>query len=459
MIPDTSNLAKKIWSPQPQQRIFLERPEFEVFYGGAAGGGKSDSLLIEALRQVKNSKYRAIIFRKTFPQLSELIDRSRELYKTAFPSAKYNEQQHCWTFRSGAKIYFASMQHSKNKTNYQGKQFQFIGFDELTHFTWEEYSYMLSRCRARGEGQRCYVRSTGNPGGLGHGWVKERFIDLEAYKRYYDYIEIEGKKILRDRCFIPATLFDNKILMDNDPNYIANLAMLGEKDRNALLYGDWESYEGQYYPEFKKRIHVVTPFEIPNYWKRFCSLDYGLDMTACYWWAVDDNNVCYVYRELHESNLSLSQAAKKIVEMTTTNEKISYVVASPDLWNRRQETGASGMEIMLKSGLRGLIKANNTRVQGWRNLREFLGDEENSPNIFFFSNCLNIIKNIPLLQHDILFPEDVSGEPHEITHAPESIRYGIMSRPRPNRKIVTRVPQWKHEVKQSNQIDKSWINY
>lgn len=223
----TGTNAPVVWRPQPRQREFMRRPEPEALYGGAAGGGKSDALIIEALRQVQIPHYRGLILRKTFPQLSDLVDKSLVYYRRAFPEAQYNATSHVWVFPSGAKIYFGSMQYTKDRTNYQGKAFDFIGFDELTHFEWEEYSYMMSRNRPTGPGTRVYLRATTNPGGVGHGWVKARFITpappgtpiVEAFPvRMPDGTE---KVLQRARVFIPSSVFDNPALLENDPDYLA----------------------------------------------------------------------------------------------------------------------------------------------------------------------------------------------------------------------------------------------
>lgn len=189
------------------------------------GGGKSDALVIEALRQVNIPYYKAIILRKTFPQLAELIDKTLNYYPRIYPGARYNGSSHTWTFPSGAKIIFGSMQYAKDKIKYQGQAYDFIAFDELTHFTWEEYSYLFSRNRPNGPGTRVYIRSTANPGGVGHGWVKERFITAappmrtireDAVVRFPDGHEEHRQK---SRIFVPSTVFDNKILLKNDDSY------------------------------------------------------------------------------------------------------------------------------------------------------------------------------------------------------------------------------------------------
>ena len=222
-----------IWTPQPRQRIFLSRPEDEALYGGAAGGGKSEALVVEALRQIHIGHYRALILRKSYPQLTELIDKSLRYYPAACPGARYRASSHTWLFPSGAQIRFGSLPHPQDRLHYQGLAFDYIAFDELTHFTADEYMYLLSRNRPSGPGTRCYIRATANPGGIGHGWVRERFIVPGAMRTVWDEATVrfpDGHEEVRrrSRIFVPAAVFDNRKLLYNDPVYLTRLACLPE---------------------------------------------------------------------------------------------------------------------------------------------------------------------------------------------------------------------------------------
>ena len=304
-----------VWKPQPRQLEFMRRPEPEALYGGAAGGGKSDALLIEALRQVHIPHYRALILRKTYPQLSDLVDKSQLYYRRAFPEAQYNATSHVWVFPSGAKIWFGSMQYTKDRTNYQGKAYDFIGFDELTHFEWDEYSYMMSRNRPTGPGTRVYMRATTNPGGIGHGWVKARFITpAPPGTPIVETVTVRlpdgtDQQMERARVFIPSSVFDNPALLANDPGYLASLASLPEAEKQALLYGSWDSFSGQVFTEWRndpahyqdqRWTHVIAPFAIPKHWPIWRGYDFGFSKPfSVGWYAVDEEGRLYRIKELY----------------------------------------------------------------------------------------------------------------------------------------------------------------
>ncbi|HHY44804.1 MAG TPA: hypothetical protein GX512_03735 [Firmicutes bacterium] len=413
-----------IWRAEPKQAVFLSCEDDEVLYGGAAGGGKSDALLIfSIMRRVAIPSSRGLILRRTFPELERtLILRSHQLLTGR---AKWQAQQKRWRFPNGSILEFGYCASEEDVYQYQGAEYEDICFDELTQFTEFQYTYLQSRLRTTKPGVKVLTRAATNPGGPGHLWVKSRFVDVGPPNT--PYRDPESGLVRR---YIPATIDDNSYI--DRAAYERNLSALPEAERRALRYGDWDVFSGQYFREFRRDIHVIRPFDIPSWWRRFRSLDYGLDCTACYWWAVDQSGRCFVYRELYESGLNLSKAAQKIVDMTPAEERISYTVASPDLWNRRQETGQSGEEIMRQAGLTGLVKADHNRIPGWRALREYLEpytDEQGVEvaRLAIFENCVNLIRTLPALVHDTHNPEDVDDACED--HAPESIRYGVMSRP------------------------------
>ena len=412
-------IQRIIWNPQPRQVLMMSKTEFEALYGGAAGGGKSDYLLAEALRQVHIPQYRAIIFRKTYPELADLISRSHELYGNAFPKAKYNESKHCWRFPSGAIIYFGQMQHTKDKLKYQGRHFDFVGFDELTHFAEEEYMYLFSRVRSSAPGLRTYIRATANPGGPGHPWVKARFVTAaKPETRIIQDVNItlpNGKKITRtrDRIFIPSSVFDNQALMDNNPEYIASLAMMPEAERNALLYGDWDSFSGQVFSEWRNDpdnyqtrewTHVIEPFHIPDGWIIGRSYDFGYAKPfSVGWYAVDYDGCVYRIRELYgckegQANVGLevdpAQQARMIREVEETDEnlkgrKISGI-ADPSIFDRSR--GDSIADIMARQGVYW-NPGDNHRIAGKMQYHYRMAfNADGLPLFYVFNTCKGFIR-------------------------------------------------------------------
>lgn len=442
-----------VWSPQRKQRLFMERWEDEALYGGAAGGGKSDALVIEALRQVHIPHYKALILRKTYPQLTELIDKTLNYYPRLFPRARYNSSQHVWTFPSGAKIVFGSMQHTKDRVNYQGKAYDFIGFDELTHFTAEEYMYLFSRNRPNGAGTRVYMRATANPGGIGHGWVKERFITAgRPMQTIWDRVEVrypDGQTETRwkSRIFVPSSVFDNAILLQNDPSYLDKLASMPEAERNALLYGDWDSFAGQVFTEWRNdsehyhdRIgtHVIAPFQIPRDWAVWCGMDWGYSRPfAVGWFAVDHERRLYMLREYYGCpgapnegiKLEPSAVAREVkrIEAEDPNLKGRTIqrVGDPAIWGTQ---GTESIGALFERERVYFEKGDNARLDGKMQVHHRLAfDERGIPMLYVFSTCRNFIRTVPNLVYDEANVEDVDTGGED--HAYDMLRYVCMENP------------------------------
>lgn len=397
-----------------KQKAFIDATESEVLFGGAAGGGKSYGQTVDALLfALKYPGSKQLILRRTFAELDKSLIRTalsifpRELYT-------FNSSSHTGRFKNGSIIDFGYCAAEIDVYQYQSAEYDVIRFDELTHFTENQYVYLISRVRGANNYPK-QVKSSTNPGGIGHGWVKRRFVDPNRPGEAF--VGEDGLS----RIFIPSLLDDNRFLTEGDPHYKDRLLALPEREQKALLHGDWNIFEGQYFSEFDPKIHVCEPFEIPHSWRKYRTIDYGLDRLACLWIAVSPDGISYVYREFCKSNLTISQAADEILRNTPPTEDIYATLAPPDLWSRSQETGRSKALLFAEYGV-SFTKTSNDRECGWLSVKELLREREGGAGLRIFSNCREIIKCLPALTVDRLRPTDCSTEPHELTHAPDALR-------------------------------------
>ncbi len=417
---------------QGPQSDFLASSEREVFYGGARGGGKSYAMLVDPLRYCDKQHHRALLIRRTMPELRDLINHSQQLYSKAYPGAKWREQEKEWRFPSGARIEFGYAENLTDALRYQGQSYTWIGIDELPQYpTPDIYNFLRSSLRSVDPEIPVYMRATGNPGNVGSLWVKEMFVDpCESNKRFDVEIPTPmGVKTI-SRKFIPAKLQDNPYLMQTD-DYYAMLASLPEVQKKQFLEGDWDAYESSSFPEFNRQIHVIEPFDIPRNWMRFRAADWGYSSPACcLWFAVDYDNNLFVYRELYTKRNTADIFARKVLEMED-GEYIRYGILDSSTWARRGDIGPSIAETMIQEGCRWRQsdRSPRSRIAGKVEVHKRLRVDEDTgyPSMFIFSNCLNLIRTLPMLPVDKNNPEDVDTTADD--HAYDALRYGCMSRP------------------------------
>ena len=414
------------------QSDFLASSEREVFYGGARGGGKSYAMLVDPLRYCDKQHHRALLIRRTMPELRDLINHSQQLYSKAYPGAKWREQEKEWRFPSGARIEFGYAENLTDALRYQGQSYTWIGIDELPQYpTPDIYNFLRSSLRSVDPAIPVYMRATGNPGNVGSLWVKEMFVDpCEANQRFEVEIPTPmGVKSI-SRKFIPAKLQDNPYLMQTD-DYYAMLASLPEVQKKQFLEGDWDAYESSSFPEFSRQVHVIEPFDIPRNWMRFRAADWGYSSPACcLWFAVDYDNNLFVYRELYTKRNTADIFARKVLDMED-GEYIRYGILDSSTWARRGDIGPSIAETMIQEGCRWRQsdRSPRSRIAGKVEVHKRLRIDEDTgyPSMFIFNNCLNLIRTLPMLPVDKNNPEDVDTTADD--HAYDALRYGCMSRP------------------------------
>jgi hypothetical protein len=427
----SSSTNEAVWKAQPRQRVALKSDAFELFYGGAAGGGKSDYLLIDFLNGIEHgSAHRGVLFRRTYPELQELIRRSYEIYpRLGHGGAQFSKSDKIWTFPGGATLRFAQMESDADVHKYQGHQHTWQGWDELTNWPTDyPYVYMLSRLRSA-EGIKVRVRAAGNPGGAGHAWVKARFIDGKEPERLY-IDEDHGQT----KVFIPAKLSDNAILMEADPGYADRLKMLPPHLQRAYLEGDWDIFSGQAFDEWRYDRHVIKPFKLEPHWVRFASMDWGYQKPfSIGWWAITGDGRFIRYREWYgceatERNKGLKMAAETVARQSfemSAGEGVDQMVADPAVWSKIDDT-PSIAEIFADAGWK-MERANNDRRSGLQRMHDLMktNGHDGLPQLLVFATCTAFIRTIPLMTIDSKKMEDVdtTGEDHVYDEA----RYAAMS--------------------------------
>ncbi len=421
---------------------FINADADEVLFGGAAGGGKSYGQLVDALLYaVKYPASHQLILRRTFPELEHsLIMNSLLIYPTSV--AKYQVSARKWVFKNGSVIEFGYCAAESDVLRYQGAEYDVVRFDELTHFTENQYTYLLSRVRGTNDYPK-QIKSSTNPGGVGHNWVKQRFIEGAEPG------EVHTTKYGTKRLFIPSFVQDNKFLMAADEAYIKRLNQLPENERRALLYGEWDIFDGQVFTEWKNNIkgyrtrlntHVIEPFKIPKEWRRFRAFDFGYSKPfAVSWYAVDYDGRAYNYRELYgctgKPDVGVRWTAQKIADKIIELEKDEIDagckitgVADPAIWNATGSSEGSIAEMMERRGV-FFEKGKNDRIAGKMQVHYRLSiDSDGLPMIYFFKDkCPNIIRTLPELRYDDVNPEDVNTNQED--HLYDALKYFLMCNP------------------------------
>jgi hypothetical protein len=435
-------------NPGPQTD-FLAANEREVFYGGARGGGKTYSLLIAPLRFVDKPTSRALLIRRSMPELRDVIFQTQQLYPKAVPGAKFKTQENTWHFPGGARIEFGYCENLQDVLRYQGQSYSWIGVDELPQYDSPDVWYFLrSSLRSADPSIPLHMRATGNPGNRGSRWVKELFIEpCKPNTRFSEKVEyeLEGRTLSTEitRKFIPASVWDNPYLTQ-DSSYIAMLASLPEVKRKQFLYGDWDVVEDGAFSEFNRSTHVVEPFEVPNGWTRIRAADFGFSSpSAILWGAVDYDNNIWIYRELYISKVTADQLGRMIREVESGDGKIYDAVLDSSCWARRGDRGPSIAEMLNAEGcrFRPSDRSPGSRISGKIEIHKRLMVDEDTeePRLRIFENCPNLIRQLSSLPLDKNNPEDVDTKAED--HAYDALRYMVSSRPTNIRTAFENMPK------------------
>lgn len=374
--------------PGPQSK-FLASSAFEVGYGGAAGGGKTDGVICGPLRQIDKPLYRGIIFRRTFPELQELMDRAALLYPQL--GATYNDRDKRWTFPTGAKVEFGYCATYQEALQYQTDEFTEIFYDQLDQLPEERiWTYLSSRVRAKHPALRLGMRATFNPGGVGGQWIKRRFVDVCPVDGSPVAVETrtpDGRIVKTTRAFVRAFMKDNPALLRNDPGYADRLGLLSEVEYKQLALGDWEAQGGAFFPEITTQADQDRLFipanQVPvllDWYEYWGSLDWGYIHPGVYMQFVRikdtvlvlDSSFMHKYQDEEQASLIASVSDKRCLRL---------VYAGHDAFAKRQAHSAAAetvADVYARYSI-ALEKANIDRAAGAQVMRRMIAKPQPGP--------------------------------------------------------------------------------
>lgn len=433
----------------PKQREFLNKVEttLETLYGGAKGGGKSGGMRrILLIRRFQYPGSHGALFRRTYPEIyGNHIKKMFEEY----PQLReyWSEKHHTLNLPNGSSLKFAHCQYEADLASHQGQEYNDLAIEEAGEWPESMYSTLKGSNRSSVAGIKPRILLSGNPGGIGHGWLKRLFVDRR-------YRELERPQ---DYAFIQAKVEDNPALWDNDPDYVRkldsnpNLAL-----RKAYRDGDWNIFAGQYFQEISRDVHFIDPFDIPRHWNRFGAYDYGYNHPAAFgWFANDSDGNTYLYRELVRAGMRVDEFAREVNSHGDTSN-LYPIVAGHDCWATKRNTinahqGHNPPTIAEEFQSHGinLKQAIIDRIQGASQLRSYLAWQNrppvNKPRFYIFKTCPITFDCVSRMIHDPDRVEDVlkvdatEGDPNSGDDAYDMARYGLMSRP-----LISEVPRIIH---------------
>lgn len=413
-----------LYNLQPKQQEFANMfCKFRLF-GGAKGWWKSYTMRAEAVRQCLSAPMvRWLVLRRTSPEIREnmVVPMMRELPNENTGFYKMNWSDWIMTFFNWSTIRFSYCRNMKDVLNYQGLEYDFICIEELTHWNEDEWKILMWCLRTSRKGIIPNFFGSTNPWWIGHHWVKRVFVDR-------NFTDDEDPSQF---WFVPAFVWDNKILLETQPDYVKGLQSLPEKIKKAYLEGDWNVFDGQYFPEFRTALHVISPI-LPegNVRKRIICLDYWYSApSAVYWLALMTDWRIFCYRELYITQKTYFQLALQIKAMTKASEKIDAMVVDPAIVNKPSETTWTSGADEFKRAWFKIIPADNARISGWQVMRSCLQPFEDANTgevdcrLKITSNCSNLIRTLPMLIHDKTDVEDIDTTQED--HAADGLRYWL----------------------------------